>query len=110
MPHSDLGHRRRATYQWRSKRRFFKGGEKGMVGGTKGCGLWRETKELTRGRGLFPPAWRGLERSGGLAPWEFLLTTPLKYQGNSFLDIKILPFLDRKEQLRSLLQSYLPMH
>ena len=28
-PHSDLGHRRRATYQWRSKRRIFKGGRKG---------------------------------------------------------------------------------
>ena len=26
-----------------------------MVGGAKGCGPWMETRELTRGRGLFPP-------------------------------------------------------
>ena len=26
----------------------------GVVGGTKGCGHWRATMELTRGRGPFP--------------------------------------------------------
>ena len=57
-PHSDLGHRWRATYQWRS---IFMGGKKGAVGGAKGCGPWREARELTRGRGLFPLPWRGLK-------------------------------------------------
>ena len=39
-----------------------------------------------------------------------LLTTHLKYQGNALLDIKIHPFLDRKEQSHLLFRSYLPMH
>ena len=34
-----------------------RGGKKGVVGGAKGCGSWRETRELTRGRGLFPLPW-----------------------------------------------------
>ena len=37
------------------------GGKKGAVGGTKGCGPWREARELTRGRGLFPPAMARVE-------------------------------------------------
>ena len=34
-PHSELGHRRRATYQWRSQRRIFKGSKSGCVQGDK---------------------------------------------------------------------------
>ena len=34
-PHSDLGHRRRATYQWRSQRRIFKGSKSGCCRGDK---------------------------------------------------------------------------
>ena len=42
-------------------------------------------------------------------PLQIFLTTHFKYQGNTFLDIKIRPFLDRKEQLHVLFQSYLPV-
>ena len=78
--------------------------------------------ELTRGRGPFPtviarvevPSDMKQERerwtSGGLVPWKILLTTHLKYQGKSFLDIKIHPFLDREEQFHLLFRSHLPMH
>ena len=34
-PHSNLGHRRRATYQWRSQRRIFKGSKSGCVRGDR---------------------------------------------------------------------------
>ena len=44
-PHSHLGHRRRATYQWRSQRRIFKGEKKwvwsaGQKGMDPGGQLW----------------------------------------------------------------------
>ena len=78
--------------------------------------------ELNRGRDPFPTVMARVEvpsdmkqererwTSGGFAPWKILLTTHLKYQGNSFLDIKIHPFLDRKEQFHLLFRSYFPMH
>ena len=55
-PHSHLGHRRRATHQWRSQRRIFKGSKGGCERGgqTKEYGPWMATMELTRGRGIFP--------------------------------------------------------
>ena len=34
-PHSDLGHRRRATYQWRSQRGTSKGSKKGCGHGER---------------------------------------------------------------------------
>ena len=48
--------------------------------------------------------------SGGVAPWKIFLTAHFKYLGNAFLDIKIRPFIDRKEQLHLLFQSYLLVH
>ena len=77
--------------------------------------------ELTRGRSPFPAVMarvevpsdmkreRGMDVRGEV-PWKFFLTAHFKYQGNAFLDIKIRPFLDRKEQLHLLFRSYLPMH
>ena len=66
--------------------------------------------ELTRGRGPFPTVMARVEVPSdmkqeremdirGLRPLEHFLTTYFKYQINAFLDIKIRPFLDRKEQL-----------
>ena len=85
----------------------------GVVGETKGCGPWRTTMELTIMARVEVPSDVKQERKmdvGGFAPWKIFLTTHFKCQGNAFLDIKIRPFLDRKEQLHLLFQGYLPMH
>ena len=55
--------------------------------------------QLTRGRGPFSTVMARVE-----------LPSDIKYQGNTFLDIKIRPFLDRKEQLHLPFRSYLPVH
>ena len=70
-----------------------------VFGGTKEYGTWRATMQLTRGRGPFSTVMARVE-----------LPSDIKYQGNAFLDIKISPFLDRKEQLHLPFRSYLPMH
>ena len=46
----------------------------------------------------------------GQTPCEISLIICFKYYGNALLDIKICPFLDRKEKLHLLFQSYFPMH
>ena len=60
-PHSDLGHRRRATYQWRSQRRISKGSKSGYGRGAREYGPWRVTMELARGRGPFPTVMERIE-------------------------------------------------
>ena len=66
--------------------------------------------KLTRGRGPFPTVMARVEVPSDmkqereiyireLGPLQIFLTTRFEYQGNAMLDIKIRPFLDRKEQL-----------
>ena len=90
----------------------------GVVGGSaKEYEPWRATVELTRGRGPFPTAMARAEVPSDVKEererdgrQKIFLTTHFKYQGNAFLDMKIHPFQDRKEQLHLLFQGYLPMH